>query len=1044
MRSHIEKIVVTAASALFAVVGFGAVDLNGLWEFRFAEGKSIATAGGADFKATDAMSVPGCYDMQPKWLCKRGTGLYRRTFTLREAVPNAWLVVDGMGLTGKFEIDGKDLGPHPYPYARLEIETGPLAAGEHTIFAALDNRFDWKTQKLVHPYYDFYCYGGFYHGVSLVFDNRKLLVRTRDYKTGTVEIEAVNFAKCDFDAKLVFDGKNEVAAKFANARATVRVPDFRLWSPDSPNLHTVSLATEKGAVAARFGIREIKAAKKRLWLNGKVLFLKGANRHEAHPQFGAATPEALMVQDIQLLKSLNGNFFRGSHYQQSQRFLDYCDEMGVLVWEESCGWGNRVNQMSDPEFFRQQVHQTREMVRASFNHPSVIIFAYMNENASETKVGKKLNDALIAAIKAEDSGRLVSFACNRTGNDISNENTDIVSFNTYPGWIGTNAGTFEKQKRMIDEDVTKIVKRFRKLYPEKPIIVSEMGTAAIYGAHDPAAGQGTEEFQYHYNKDVLDRVFSDPELAGLTFWHFADARTFHRDGSSIRTKLLAENLAGLFDGYRRAKIVTEVVREGFARKAAGEEAAEDLASKVALVPAPREQMWTGEVCADPMKKVRYERDASIPSEGYRLEISPDSVVITSSDDAGAFYAMKTLKQLGDKKVPCGRVTDAPAFRWRSLMLDEARHFFGKETVKRLLDQMADHKLNVFHWHLTDDQGWRLAIEQFPELVKYGSVRPESPVRGVIGGAKDYRGDGQQYGPYFYSAADIKEILAYAKERHITVVPEIDMPGHVRALLAAHPEFACRKGLPQVPRTMNDIEQDVLCAGNDDAVRFLEKVLDEVCELFPGEYIHIGGDECPKGRWKACAKCQTRIKALGLKGENGLQAWFTRHFTDYLAKKGRRAIGWEEVLDGGPDAKTVVHVWHYADRAAKAVAKGHDIVVSAIRSTYFSIPQGVKDDPFTYLSPRLRCPLSKAYSFDPLFGVPDAAKPRVMGAECCMWSECVWNEFDLAFKLWPRACAFAEAVWTAPASPRDFGDFKRRMSVHRSRLVSGKVNCAPLD
>ena len=477
-------------------------------------------------------------------------------------------------VAGQFAVDGKPTGGvQPFPWGRLEIPTGPLAAGTHVIFAALDNVLDWSTQKLALPYYDFYLYGGFYHGVSLVFDNRKLFVRTRDYKTGTVEIEAVNFAQGDFDATLLFDGKNKVAASFKNGRAAVKVPDFKLWSPASPSLHTVAINLSPSRtfdISTRFGIREIKAEKKRLWLNGDILFLKGANRHEAHPQFGAATPEALMVQDIQLLKSLNGNFFRGCHYQQSQRFLDYCDEMGILVWEESLGWGNNAKQMGDPDYFRLQVEQTRAMVRASFNHPSVIIFAFQNENASQTKEGKKMNDALIDAIRTQDSGRLITFACNHNADDLSNEKTDLVSFNTYPGWIGSNAGTFENQKNLIDAAVTKIVTRYRKLYPEKPIIVSEMGTTAIYGYHDPAAGQGTEEFQLYYNKDVLDRIFSDPEMAGLMFWHFADARTYHRDGSNIRSKLLAENMAGLYDGYRRAKVVTAAVKEGFARTAAGE------------------------------------------------------------------------------------------------------------------------------------------------------------------------------------------------------------------------------------------------------------------------------------------------------------------------------------------------------------------------------------------------------------------------------------------------------------------------------------------
>ncbi|MBR1588579.1 MAG: beta-N-acetylhexosaminidase [Kiritimatiellae bacterium] len=500
------------------------------------------------------------------------------------------------------------------------------------------------------------------------------------------------------------------------------------------------------------------------------------------------------------------------------------------------------------------------------------------------------------------------------------------------------------------------------------------------------------------------------------------------------------------------------------------------ATALALVPAPKEQVWREGICAYVEADVRYVRDAALPPEGYRLDITTGGVTVASADDAGAFYARKTLGQLrafsaagggtpalpgrvavpSATVLPCCEIKDAPAFRWRGFMLDEGRHFFGKETVKALLDQMADHKLNVFHWHLTEDQGWRLDIPRFPELVKYGAVRPESPVHGCRGTKGDYRGNGQPYGPYFYTADDIREILAYAKDRFITVVPEIEVPGHVRALLAAHPEFACKEGLPRVPCMFNGVQDDVLCAGNDDAIRFMEQVYDEVCALFPGTYIHIGGDECPKKRWKECPKCQARIKTLGLKDEDELQAWVTRHFTDYLAQKGRRAIGWDEVFAGGPGKETIIQGWHiqhgnkFGLRAAEA---GHPTIVSDLKSTYFSVPQGVADDPFTYLSPGMRCSLATAYAFSPLAGMTDAAKPHVLGAECCLWSECVWNEYDLAFKLWPRACAFAEAVWTGPVSDaqqrvppagRDFEDFKRRMAVHRRRLVAAGVNCAPLD
>ena len=560
-----------------------ALSLNGSWEFRFEEGKSYREAADPAFVATDSIVVPGCYDMMPQWLCKRGSGLYRRTFRIETAVENAWLVVDGMGLTGKFMIDGRDLGVHPYPYAKLEIPTGPLSAGEHALFAVLDNRFDWEYQKLARPYYDFYCFGGFYHGVSLEFDNRKLFVRTRDYRTGEIEVEVVKKGGGgDFEGRLVFDGKNEVKTSFKNGRAIVRVPDFKLWSPEHPNLHTVELApvrssSRSGEDAAsplrtRFGIRQVGTADRRITLNGEPLYLKGANRHESHPTFGAATPESLMVADIQNLKALGGNFFRGCHYQQAQRFLDLCDENGVLVWEESLGWGNGQHsemakyELTNETFRAQQVVETREMVRASFNHPSVIIFAFMNEFASNTKDGKSLADELIRAIRAEDSGRLVTFACCNNDNEIANENTDLVAFNTYPGWIGSDAGSPENLKKLISKNVSEVVAGYRKRYPDKPIMVSEMGTCGEYGRHDPAGAQWTEEFEAEYVGDVLDAVFAEPEICGMTIWQFADARSYHRGGATIRTKPFAENLAGLYDGYRRAKAVVPVVREKFLKQ----------------------------------------------------------------------------------------------------------------------------------------------------------------------------------------------------------------------------------------------------------------------------------------------------------------------------------------------------------------------------------------------------------------------------------------------------------------------------------------------
>ena len=572
--------------ACVACVAQADVDLNGSWSFRFEEGKAIEETAGPAFEATDTMTVPGCYDTMPKWFLKRGTGLYRRTFTLAEPVENAWIVVDGMGLRGNFRIDGKDLGVHPYPYARLELETGPLAAGDHTLYAALDNRFDWNTTKLARQYYDFYFYGGFYHGVKLVFDNRKLFVRTRDYRNGTVEIEAVNFKDRDFEATLVFDGKNEVKTAFRNFRATVRVPGFKLWSPDSPNLHTVAivspqLPTINYQLPTRFGIRTVEAKDRQILLNGKPIFLKGFNRHETHIEFGAATPDSQMLRDVQLIKDVGANFIRGAHYQQAQRFLDLCDEAGIMVWEESLGWGNgkdytirldKADELADPEFLAQQIRQTREMVRASFNHPSVILAGFLNECASNKKSCKALVDQLVAAIKAEDAGRLVTFACNGWYRDICHSNTDVVAFNTYPGTIPNQPGLpdeLAEKVRNLDPKsdgsagFNVIARHFRAQYPDKPIIVSECGVGALYGYHDPMACVGSEEFQDEYLTDVLQTIWGNKDIVGFAIWQFSDARSYHRNSNKHNGKLFGISIAGVVDAQRHPKKAWETVRRYF-------------------------------------------------------------------------------------------------------------------------------------------------------------------------------------------------------------------------------------------------------------------------------------------------------------------------------------------------------------------------------------------------------------------------------------------------------------------------------------------------
>ncbi len=577
---NMKKLVLLMAGMLIGVMAFAqeVINLNGSWEFRFEDNKFLEDVADVQFKKTGMMSVPGCYDMMPNQFVKRGTGLYRRTFELEKDVLDARLVVDGMGLRGKFMLDGKDLGLVALPYSRFELATGPLKAGTHTLFAAIDNNFDPEKMKLVYPYYDYYAFGGFYHGVSLKLQTHpvqldRVFVRTRDYKTGKVELELafLGNAPKDFTAKVRFDTEKEAReVSFKNSRATLNIPDCKLWSPKAPNLHFVNVEAFGSKLRERFGVREFKAGNKRFYLNGEMIYLKGVNRHESHPQFGASTPETQMVEDIQLLKSLGGNFIRGAHYPQSQRFLDLCDEEGVLVWEEGTAWGNRKEHMADPEFIRLQVEQTKLMIRNSFNHPSVVIFSYLNEFRSDLPEGKHISELLVDTIKAEDSGRLVAFACCFIWNDISNDKTDLIAFNIYPGWGKDGTGSAEKMTSVISNAMYSTARGYRKKFPNKPIIISEMGTCGIFGFRERGAAQWTEDFQAEYNGNILNLAFANPDICGLLYWQFCDSRSFHRDGANIRTKPFAMNLGGLYDGYRREKLVVPVIREGFARKAAGE------------------------------------------------------------------------------------------------------------------------------------------------------------------------------------------------------------------------------------------------------------------------------------------------------------------------------------------------------------------------------------------------------------------------------------------------------------------------------------------
>jgi len=577
-NKSMEAMFVAALCSLAVLSGFGGVSLNGSWDFRFEEGKTLEEAARPDFVKSDTIVVPSCFDVMPKWYLRQGTGLYRRTFSLETAMREAVLVIDGMGVRAKFAIDGRELGVRVTPYAKLEIPIGPLAAGTHTIFAAVDNILEWPRVKLARPYYDFRLYGGLYHGVKIVEREPKVFVRTRDYAKGEVEVEIVGerAEKAGGERTLVFDSANEVKAVFANGRATVVVPDFRPWSPEQPNLHTVAVRTSPASsLTARFGIRKVEAKGGRIFLNGTPIFLKGFNRHESSPSEGAATGEATMLRDLQNLKSVGGNFIRGAHYQQAERFLDLCDEMGVLVWEESLGWGNGQgyvnnsfppNELKDAEFCDLQVRQTREMVRASLNHPSVIICGFLNECNGALPECKALVDRLAEAVRAERSGRLVTFAANVIEEDIACANVDLVSFNAYPGTIPALPGTPAQLKTKVAKRFGSAVRLFRERYPDKPIMISESGCGGMYGVHDPNASVNTEEYQDEYLTDILETLWANPEVSGFAIWQMNDGRTRERYCDRSCSAMFGGSVAGCFDAMRRPKRSVETVRRFFSMK----------------------------------------------------------------------------------------------------------------------------------------------------------------------------------------------------------------------------------------------------------------------------------------------------------------------------------------------------------------------------------------------------------------------------------------------------------------------------------------------
>lgn len=429
------------------------------------------------------------------------------------------------------------------------------------------------------------------------------------------------------------------------------------------------------------------------------------------------------------------------------------------------------------------------------------------------------------------------------------------------------------------------------------------------------------------------------------------------------------------------------------------------------------------------------------AEGYELNVDPDSVVIRGPAAAGVFYGAQTLLQLlppealGARTVkdvkwtaPCVAIEDQPRFKWRGFMLDVARHFYTKEEVEQVLDLMSRHKLNTFHWHLADDQGWRIEIKKYPKLTEVGAWRTGIGFNLDPTNTTAYGPDGRYGG--FYTPADIRAIVAYAAARHITIVPEIEMPGHSSAALAAYPQFSCSgKSYPTDGRTRGD--SGVYCAGKDESFEFLQGVLSEVFRLFPGKEVHIGGDEVNKGNWRLCPLCQARMKQEGLKNEEELQSYFIRRIEKFVNAKDHTMIGWTEIAQGGIAQNAVLMDWKGGGR--EAASQGHDVVMSPERYCYFDHVQSTNRTAEPRAIGGGVVSLRLMYSFEPVpAGLDAKGEAHILGAQANLWTEYIPNFKHLQYMIFPRMCALAEVDWS-PKEARNWEEFSKRLQVHAQRL-----------
>jgi beta-glucuronidase len=545
------------------------VDLSGLWDFAFLGDKDPDRVKIDRVRYNDQLPVPGCFDASPAYAGKRGLAAYRTTIDIADGSPHR-LVLDGVHHWCRVFVDSKALLDHAGGFTRFNVDLPRLSAGAHELVVLVDNTFSDRS-PLHLEYFDWYHYGGIARPAELHRLGQtwidQLRVRTVDYRSRSVSVEidwastAKAGGKLDLEitvgSERILREKVAVDAKSGTIERSFKLKGAALWSPDKPNLHTLRVALGEDDWVERLGIRQVQTRGREVRINGKPLRLLGFCRHEAHPQFGHAIPEALMVNDIQQLRDMGCNFIRGSHYPQDRRFLDLCDRMGMLVWCETIGWGQTGQQLKNPAFMAGQMLQVDEMVAAAANHPSVMMWGVLNEGPSSDELVVDEYRQLLSRLKQLDPTRPVTYASNRWQADLCFDMADIISINTYPGWYSGDIPA-------VTERIGQMIAKLRELGQDnKPFIVSEIGAGALYGFRDPHEARWSEQYQVKLLETAIRGLFIDSDRAvGLSIWQYCDMRTSQHPVRSI-SRPRAFNNKGVVDEYRRPKQAYELVKRLF-------------------------------------------------------------------------------------------------------------------------------------------------------------------------------------------------------------------------------------------------------------------------------------------------------------------------------------------------------------------------------------------------------------------------------------------------------------------------------------------------